>query len=501
MAVLALGRAEGRNVSFWYYPSAYGGTDIDRVVSLLGNHSGVVSSVMLGCGHNIATDAAGSAFVQCADASPGLAVGDASCASQAALCGQTARGLRGVGVRTELVLGSSNLTEMRRFFGNLSNVEVLVEIGRRYGAVGWNFDLEPQPFSAVADQQLFAAFLGATKPKLNAAGMRLTAATATWCTMTRNNQILAPVLDRILDMETYNANSWQGWLHGDMFGGHYLDLVPAVPAARKWPVDKVGPGLGCWPAKCGKDPCWSTTEASAVQRMQRITDDGVPEVAMFRLIQVTGSEWPEDWWWPLLKKFAQAPPAVPQAAQGCGPGRWSECRADLVKALFNRSTLPQPRPPDFVLPNGGPQVDTGGAVEYTMNGLPGPGNGTFVGDVRWGNNLTALVWTIETEHLKMNTTVLFRSLPGAPRPHPSLLTTAAASTLRRARQPTTIRRPMPMATGRTSRSRTPVGTKMSATRRSATGTRSSSTTTAMKLPHARQTTTASSTTLTSSGMM
>ena len=40
----------------------------------------------------------------------------------------------------------------------------------------WQSDL-----SEAVDQPLFAAFLKVAKPVLNAAGMRLTAATATWC--------------------------------------------------------------------------------------------------------------------------------------------------------------------------------------------------------------------------------------------------------------------------------------------------------------------------------
>eukprot|EP00729_Bicosta_minor_P007347 gene7347-25692_t len=66
-------------------------------------------------------------------------------------------------------------------------------------------------------------------------------------------------------------------------------------------------------------------------------------------------------------------------------------------------------------PGGGPQVQYAGDT-YTMNGLPGPGNGTGVGDVQWENNLTALVWTMTGKQfdtpapwpfLTLNTTVLY----------------------------------------------------------------------------------------------
>lgn len=98
--------------------------------------------------------------------------------------------------------------------------------------------------------------------------------------------------------------------------------------------------------------------------------------------------------------------AATVTAYGCKVGKFRECRQSLIEAIFNESTLPA-RAPDFILPNGGPQVDRGGNAIYTMNGFPSPGNGSFVGDVSWENNLTALVWTMTTPHLTLNTTVLY----------------------------------------------------------------------------------------------
>jgi len=89
----------------------------------------------------------------------------------------------------------------------------------------------------------------------------------------------------------------------------------------------------------------------------------------------------------------------------CEEGKWEECRQDLVQAIFNQTTIPS-RHPDYILPGGGPQVERSGDA-YTMNGLPGPGNGTGIGDVQWENNLTALVWTMTGPFLTLNTTVLY----------------------------------------------------------------------------------------------
>jgi hypothetical protein len=84
---------------------------------------------------------------------------------------------------------------------------------------------------------------------------------------------------------------------------------------------------------------------------------------------------------------------------------WLACRAALTQAIFNASEPPS-RPPDYVLPNGGPRVLRDQSA-YLMHGLPGPGNGTGVGAVSWENNLTALVWTIKSPFVELNATVLY----------------------------------------------------------------------------------------------
>ena len=278
-----------RSVSFWYYPGAYGGSDINATLAMLAEHKGVTTSVMLGCGHNI-------------DAQAGTIAPDPM---QAALCAETAAGLLALDIKVELVLHGKGIVNDRTWFKNATaNAQELVALGKPYKASGWNLDLEPPKDSTAADAQLYAAFCKVAQPILNAGSMRLTLAVATWDPMIKNNSLLAPVVDRLLDMETYNADSMAGWLNGDGFGGYYNKLVnPSVPR------DKVGPGLGCWPAKCGNHSCWTTTAASGAERMTRMIADNVPEVALFRIIQVPKRpdlQWPEDWWWPLLAKFSSS---------------------------------------------------------------------------------------------------------------------------------------------------------------------------------------------------
>jgi hypothetical protein len=277
-------------VSFWYYPPAYGGEDINATIGLLRAHPGVVTSVMLGCNHQVTPTGGIAAPAQ----------------RSLALCTETIAGLRTASVKPELVLGGSDVAQLRLFFSNASaNIDALVAMGQQLGATGWNLDLEPTT-SVSADAALYARFLTLARPKLNAAGMRLTVATATWSPMLSNTSCLAPAVDRILNMETYNADSMQGWLKGDSVGGYYERFVAP-------PIDhsKLGPGLGCWPAKCGPKNsshlCWSTTAASGPPRMAKIVADSLPEVALFRIVQVPNRpdlQWPEKWWWPLLTNFA-----------------------------------------------------------------------------------------------------------------------------------------------------------------------------------------------------
>ena len=79
----------------------------------------------------------------------------------------------------------------------------------------------------------------------------------------------------------------------------------------------------------------------------------------------------------------------------CG-GDWLQCRANTIKSIFNSTSTPA-RDPDFTIPYS----------DYRMKGLPGPGNGTGVGNVEWENNLTALVWTMTGPFLTLNTTVFW----------------------------------------------------------------------------------------------
>lgn len=285
-----------RDVSFWYGPASYGGEDMDAVVSLMANHSNTVSSVMIYCGHGIGPG--GTLSYDAANAA--MCLGSGGPGSGTGLI----RRLRAVGVIPEIVLnsGTSNITDFHLFWANDSMVEALVQAVTAFQAGGINLDLEPTS-SAATDAAAYAAFCTKVKAGLEklTSPARLTVAVAQWSPMLAQYATLAPTVHRLLDMETYNAGSMTGWLDGDGFGGDYVKFIDAA-----MPRDKAGPGLGCWPAKCGTALCWSATEPSGKPRVDRMIADDVPEMALFRLIQIPKANltWPQDWWWPLLDEFA-----------------------------------------------------------------------------------------------------------------------------------------------------------------------------------------------------
>ena len=99
-----------------------------------------------------------------------------------------------------------------------------------------------------------------------------------------------------MDMSTYNADTFIAWLVS------YDELVNnAVPRSS------AGVGMGCW-VDSSTNGTWAVTNASAVERTQQCTSDSVSEIAMFRLVPITGGtppSWPESFWWPALDAYVQ----------------------------------------------------------------------------------------------------------------------------------------------------------------------------------------------------
>eukprot|EP01052_Picozoa_sp_SAG31_P014130 SAG31_NODE_868_length_11355_cov_4.658582_4_plen_145_part_00 len=127
---------------------------------------------------------------------------------------------------------------------------------------------------------------------------------------------LANVSDVLMSMETYQANSMDGWLHSDQYGGDYIALIRAAGVAKTSPGFACSHGSGSFSANateqalwngtlCGQNPCWTDSPVSWEQRLQRMKRDGVREASIFMLNHRQGT-WPcpvDESFWEQLHKF------------------------------------------------------------------------------------------------------------------------------------------------------------------------------------------------------
>ena len=278
-------------VSMWYSPSE---SDVESTMKVLTKNQDAVTSVMLYCGYSIAND--------------GTIQGTASdlCVGENGIVQQ----LRRLGIGVEFVLsdGCTNVTAHKIFMADPGSIPYLVALAKNYFLFGWNLDLEPQKVPGTAeDAAIYAAFCSKLRKALNDAGVRLTIDVAQWSPMLSQYAVLAPSVDRLLNMETYNANSLNGWLNGDAYGGYYEEYKNATL------LRSMGVGLGTWPtAKCGNTSCWTTANASVEPRMAVMQRDHVPEVALFRLYgdhsaaTPPNERWPQEFWWQHLRSFLKS---------------------------------------------------------------------------------------------------------------------------------------------------------------------------------------------------
>jgi hypothetical protein len=76
----------------------------------------------------------------------------------------------------------------------------------------------------------------------------------------------------------------------------YNDFIDVIP------LSKAGIGLGAW--SDGKSDWWETP-AGATFKVNRAISDGVPELAVFRLLPQPEQNppWPLDFWWGALAAY------------------------------------------------------------------------------------------------------------------------------------------------------------------------------------------------------
>ena len=252
----------------WWYPVS---PQWPKLIEEVAQHTNVVTSIMLYCGAQVTNE--GTITDVVAD----------ECIDQDGK--GTLPALWSLGIRTELTLGSGNcsIDSYRILWADtVHSIAVLVNMAKAANVSGFNIDLEPQSENCQGtgtghpdDAPLFASWLSVLHQELNSIGVRLTVDVATWSPVLRQYSVLAPVVDRMMDMDTYNAKSFKGWMK------FYNDIVNT-----EIPRSVAGVGLGCWVDKT-VNGTWSVTPESAVERIAQAKSDNVPELAFWVLDPVT----------------------------------------------------------------------------------------------------------------------------------------------------------------------------------------------------------------------
>ena len=276
-----------RVISWWYAAD----NDWPLVISQI-NHADripLVTSIQTYCGWDISDS--------------GTIIGGTSAA-----CTALFPELIKLGVRVELATGAGNcsIATYRKLWADTSkSPQVLLAAALAANASGWNIDLEPQANNCKGgpgdignktDATLFASWLSAVRAVLNPHGIRLTVDVASWSPVLREFATLAPAVDRLQNMETYNGDSETQWLR------YFNEFVMPVP------LRAAGVGLGGWDDSKGG---WWETEAGATSKVSHAIKAGVPELAVFRLVPSpeVQPEWPLSFWWDALAPFVGLAPA------------------------------------------------------------------------------------------------------------------------------------------------------------------------------------------------
>eukprot|EP00049_Salpingoeca_infusionum_P019440 m.361875 g.361875 ORF g.361875 m.361875 type:complete len:370 (+) comp19954_c0_seq1:71-1180(+) len=267
-----------RWVSYWYSVD----NTVNTMLTTVKAHQAAVTSVILDCGHELLAN---------------LTVGAPKNQTQ---CQQAADGLRELGVKVEIACGLENnsIKILRDVSQNwIAFPGMMQTLAETFNASGINLDFEPQtPGGSASDAPPFAALLNLTRTALNTINVRLTVDVADWSPVLNQYELLAPCVDRLLDMETYNQASWDQWY------GYYKNIVkPSVPREQV--------GIGIFPF-AQQNGTWPSTPASVTQRINQIAGDNVPEIFVFRILTSQSPPWPWTMWWQPLQDFLAGPPSL-----------------------------------------------------------------------------------------------------------------------------------------------------------------------------------------------
>lgn len=158
------------------------------------------------------------------------------------------------------------------------------------------------PVGTAADAKLFASWLSAVRSVLNPHGIRLTADVASWSPVLKQYATLAPAVDRLQTMSTYNDASLAQW-NADFHA--FVDAIPRSAA---------GVGLGVW--NDSKSQWWETA-AGAKAKVAVAIKGGIMELACFRLVPAPDNESPSSFWWDALAPFIGHVSTSPHAPITC----------------------------------------------------------------------------------------------------------------------------------------------------------------------------------------
>jgi hypothetical protein len=255
-------------ISWWYSPES----NWQMMIEEIRPHLDLVTSIMVYCGPEIADDGTILPYMSPLCYSDGEGVLPA---------------LSELGVRPEIWLGFGNCSiDAYRLLWNDTtiSVQLLVALAVEYNISGWNIDIEPAsencrggPTGTAEDATAYAKWLLTLRGALHAVGVRLTVDVDNWSPVTSQFGLLAPSVDRLFDMRTYNADSMEQWMDA-----YYVPYVNATGI-----LNATGVGLGCYVDQTTSGT-WSVTAESASERISQINVDQLPEIAMFNLWPVTG---------------------------------------------------------------------------------------------------------------------------------------------------------------------------------------------------------------------
>ena len=291
-----------REVS-WWWDCEHGGT-ASSLIDFCKAHTKIVTRIMMICEVFTCVNARWSnASAPQGTCTNNGGVGGTVTGTLSDKCKQAIPALNKLGIETELWLGEDDSISSTRYqFSHAKEMaESLLQIAKENpGLGGFNLDLEAKAPFDDADRRNYAKFLSDMTASLHDAPhgpLRFSADLecrdpATNTIMSNCSAVAGSGVSRVYTMYTYNAADYFEW-----------SSVQLAPALATVPLDTLGVGLGCW-VDSSLNSTWNLTPESAEDRVCKLMNESVQEIAMFSLRQ-GGAEpsSPEAFWIAPLERF------------------------------------------------------------------------------------------------------------------------------------------------------------------------------------------------------